>query len=99
MLRKSAIGSAVLFASLSGLLAQQAPKIQRVPATAIDQKSGQELFQRFCVVCHGPDAKGGGPAAAALKHNPPDLTVLAKNNKGVFPSIRVQKAIEGDLLS
>jgi len=93
------MSTALFLACLSGLFAQQAPKIQRVPVTAMDQTSGKELFQRFCVVCHGPDAKGGGPAAAALKHSPPDLTVLSKSNKGAFPSVRVQNAIEGDLLS
>jgi mono/diheme cytochrome c family protein len=35
---------------------------------------GQKLFQTYCMVCHGTDGKGTGPAAAALPHPPADLT-------------------------
>lgn len=39
----------------------------------------------YCASCHGIDAKGGGPAASALKTPPTDLTRLAKGNGGKFP--------------
>jgi mono/diheme cytochrome c family protein len=35
---------------------------------------GQKLFQTYCMVCHGTDGKGTGPAAAGLPHAPADLT-------------------------
>ncbi len=35
---------------------------------------GAEVFATYCAVCHGPDGKGNGPAAAALVPPPPDLT-------------------------
>jgi copper transport protein len=35
---------------------------------------GQELFSQNCVVCHGPGAKGDGPAAASMTIKPADLT-------------------------
>jgi mono/diheme cytochrome c family protein len=35
---------------------------------------GQALFARNCVACHGPDGNGNGPAAAALRIKPADLT-------------------------
>ena len=57
---------------------------------------GPDLFRAHCAACHGTDAKGGGPMAAALKTKAPDLTVLAKNNGGQFPSARVRKTITGD---
>jgi mono/diheme cytochrome c family protein len=35
---------------------------------------GQQLFQTYCMVCHGTDGKGTGPAAKGLEHAPADLT-------------------------
>lgn len=58
--------------------------------------NGADLFRAYCASCHGLDAKGDGPAAAALKSKPADLTVLAKKNGGVFPGPRVRKVIMGD---
>ena len=57
---------------------------------------GPELFRSYCASCHGLDAKGDGPAAVALKVMPANLTVLAKNNGGQFPSSRVRRTITGE---
>ena len=57
---------------------------------------GPDLFRAHCAACHGPEGKGNGPAGAALKTKPADLTVLAKNNGGRFPTQRVQRFISGD---
>jgi mono/diheme cytochrome c family protein len=34
---------------------------------------GELLYQSNCYSCHGDDARGNGPAAAALEPKPPDL--------------------------
>jgi len=57
---------------------------------------GPDLYRAYCASCHGVDAKGNGPAAAALKAKVADLTVLAKNNGGRFPDALVRKVITGD---
>jgi mono/diheme cytochrome c family protein len=59
--------------------------------------SGKTLFMQHCASCHGDDAKGAGPAALALKKQPPDLTTLAKRNHGKFPYNEVSKTIGGDV--
>jgi hypothetical protein len=41
------------------------------------------------------DAKGNGVLAANLKVAPPDLTLLTKNNGGVFPVERIFAVIDG----
>jgi mono/diheme cytochrome c family protein len=56
---------------------------------------GKQEYDASCAVCHGPAGKGDGPFAAALKMPMPDLTVLSKNNGGVFPSSRVFSLIDG----
>jgi mono/diheme cytochrome c family protein len=35
---------------------------------------GKKLFQAHCVLCHGADGRGTGPAAKGLSHAPADLT-------------------------
>jgi mono/diheme cytochrome c family protein len=56
---------------------------------------GKQEFEIQCGVCHGMDAKGNGFLGASLKVVPPDLTVLAKNNGGVFPADRIIGVIDG----
>jgi mono/diheme cytochrome c family protein len=49
----------------------------------------------YCASCHGKDAKGDGPAANALKQAPADLTMLAKQNGGKYPSNKVSSILRG----
>jgi len=58
---------------------------------------GQEEYQSKCATCHGVSGKGDGPQARFLATKPADLTVLAKNNGGVFPVSRVHEIIDGRL--
>jgi mono/diheme cytochrome c family protein len=82
---------------LHGKAAQGAKtEIQKVPAGNVNPTSGKEMYTAYCASCHGPQGKGNGPAAAALKMPPADLTLLAKNNGGKFPDAKVQQAIKGD---
>ena len=73
------------------------PVIQKTPAGRTSPSSGQEMYRAYCAACHGTDVKGDGPASAALKSHPSDLTVLARRNAGKFPELRVFGAINGDL--
>lgn len=57
---------------------------------------GPDLYRSYCAPCHGLGAKGDGPVAPALKVKVPDLTLLAKNNRGAFPSARVRSVVMGD---
>ncbi len=56
------------------------------------------MYKAYCASCHGLDGKGSGPAATALKTKLPDLTTLAKNNGGKFPSDHVSQVIVGESL-
>jgi mono/diheme cytochrome c family protein len=90
----------ILFTLAAAVLCGQnenRPAIQRTPAGPTPVSSGKEMFRTYCAACHGADAKGDGPASAALKHQSPDLTGLAKRNSGKFPELRVYGAIHGDI--
>lgn len=64
-------------------------------AAAHAEDIGKAEFQASCASCHGIDARGKGPVSDLLKVPPPDLTTLAKNNNGVFPTKAVYDVIEG----
>jgi mono/diheme cytochrome c family protein len=64
-------------------------------AQAEDFDVGKSEFQSSCASCHGTDGKGKGPVSEQLKVPPPDLTMLAKNNNGVFPTNAAYEIIYG----
>jgi mono/diheme cytochrome c family protein len=74
---------------------QSQPTIKSTPMKQTSAASGAEMYKAYCAACHGSDGKGNGPAASALKVPPSDLTQLAKNNGGQFPSMKVVSTIEG----
>jgi putative copper resistance protein D len=45
-----------------------------VPYSALSIAHGLQLYGDHCAVCHGPEGYGDGPAAAALRPRPADLT-------------------------
>jgi mono/diheme cytochrome c family protein len=62
----------------------------------ISSVDGASLYSAYCAVCHGPDARGGGPLAISLKTAPSDLTRIAARNSGMFPRTRVERIISGE---
>ena len=90
----------MLFALATAALCAQnegRPAIHKTPAGRTSVSSGKEMYRSYCAACHGNNGKGDGPASAALKSSPSDLTVLARRNAGRFPELRVFTAINGDL--
>jgi mono/diheme cytochrome c family protein len=73
--------------------AQTPPAIKRTVAPNIRPDSGTEMYKAYCAACHGLDGKGNGPAAPAMKVTPTDLTVLAKNYGGKFPTKDVEDVL------
>jgi len=67
----------------------------RMPPLVSESMYGPDLYRMYCAACHGRDGKGQGPVAAALKVPPPDLTVLSRRQKGVFPAFEVETIITG----
>jgi hypothetical protein len=82
----AAIGWPIVVTVISGLT---------VCTSAQDIEIGKMEYQSSCAACHGADAKGNGPVSKDLKTQPANLTVLAKNNNGVFPYDRVYQIIDG----
>jgi cytochrome c553 len=68
--------------------------VKKAPIPRTPAASGQEMFNTYCAVCHGKDAKGDGPAAAALKVPPPNLTMLSLRHGGKYPTAYVETVLK-----
>jgi len=86
----------VLVAVIALAVAGLGQKVKQTSAPPTSAASGQEMYVSYCAACHGQDLKGGGPAAAALKVAPTDLTTLARRNGGKFPTPHVSHIIAGE---
>lgn len=64
-------------------------------AQAADLKPGEAAYRRYCGACHGLEGRGDGVVGGFMTPKPPDLTQLAKNNGGTFPTLRVMSVIDG----
>jgi mono/diheme cytochrome c family protein len=71
------------------------PTVKHEAAAMTSPSSGKEMFMSYCASCHGKDAKGDGPAAAALKQLPANLTQLTKLNGGKYPNDKVTSVLRG----
>ena len=56
---------------------------------------GKYEYQSSCAVCHGDNGKGDGSLSKYYNKRAADLTVIQKNNNGVFPFDRVYEVIDG----
>jgi len=74
-----------------------AETIMGLSSYAIAQNTdfGKMAYEESCASCHGKDGTGNGPATQVMKTKVPNLTVLAKNNGGVFPVQKVYEIIDG----
>lgn len=80
--------SAMLTLIMAGCVDQ--PKV-----LGTDVDTGRMLFASNCAACHGSDGKGAGPEALGLGAPPPDLTILALQNRGRFPRAYVIEIVAG----
>ena len=83
----------------SGLLAYMSLALLAGYVHASDAENaaaaGKEEFLYSCSLCHGEDAKGKGVFSTMLTVPVADLTVLQRNNDGVFPFYESYKKIDG----
>jgi mono/diheme cytochrome c family protein len=81
--RESIMNKIVLFllagaglALAQGWEVPEAEKAKKNPieATPAAIEEGKVLFQKQCLMCHGKELKGDGPAVAMFQVKPPDLS-------------------------
>lgn len=60
-------------------------------AFAGDAAKGKAIYEQKCLMCHGPQGKGDGPAGAMMKPHPADFTSPESKKK---PEAELLKTIE-----
>jgi len=78
--------AAMMGAAATGLAAEKA--VRKVDL-------GKLEYEANCASCHGAGGKGDGVLKPYLTKSATDLTVLARQNGGVFPMNRVYEVIDG----
>ena len=78
--------AAMMGAAATGLAAEKA--VRKVDL-------GKLEYEANCASCHGVAGKGDGVLKPYLTKSATDLTVLARQNGGVFPINRVYEVIDG----
>ncbi|MGO9869103.1 MAG: c-type cytochrome [Rhodomicrobium sp.] len=91
-MNKLCVGTAVLGAALV-----VAPALGYAQAANLENfmDTGKLEYQSNCAICHGEHGKGDGSFNVLLKKQAADLTVLSKNNGGVFPFKRTYDVVSG----
>jgi mono/diheme cytochrome c family protein len=87
---------ALPFIAAFGWLLSAQTTVQKVPVSPTSPNSGKDMFAHYCAPCHGPGGKGDGPAASTFKKAPRDLTKLAHDNGGKYPSAHVSAVLSID---
>jgi mono/diheme cytochrome c family protein len=84
-----------ILAGLIGLLVSAPTDAEEttVDSARIDYSRAEYLSN--CAGCHGPSGQGDGHFRDYLTRVPADLTVLSRNNGGVFPYQRLYEVIDG----
>jgi mono/diheme cytochrome c family protein len=75
--------------------APQPPAAAAPPDSPVAVVSGAYSFRTYCASCHGVDGRGEGPLTDSLRFTPPDLTLIAKRNRGEFPMEKVVRIVDG----
>ncbi|MEW5963005.1 MAG: c-type cytochrome [Pseudomonadota bacterium] len=65
-------------------------------AAAAEMSSlGKREYDSSCASCHGPLGKGDGPLSGYLTRKASDLTMIMRNNNGVYPFTLLSEIVDG----
>jgi mono/diheme cytochrome c family protein len=85
----------ILGVGLTGSMLFAANGVSAGSNSLIPNEKAKADYRNYCASCHGVGGTGDGPMASELKAKPTDLTVLAKNNGGNFPYLKLRKVVDG----
>lgn len=85
----------ILGAGLAGSMMLVANAVSAEQPDYYPDERAKTDYVNYCAACHGVGGEGNGPMADSLKVAPTNLTLLAKENGGNFPYLKLRKVIDG----
>ncbi len=85
---------AVLVLAVAAPMAVAGPE-EETGAQTVKIFKGKVTFRIYCSNCHGEGGQGDGNLAELLSVKPSNLTAIARDNGGVFPSEKIIKLVDG----
>ena len=89
MLKYLTITALAAALAMSSSFANQTRAKVIIPVERTSPTDGKQMYTGYCAPCHGTDGTGHGPAAAALRTQPTDLTAISRNNHGKYPDAHI----------
>lgn len=63
------------------------------PATGGDPGAGRPIYEKYCLLCHGPQGRGDGPQGQLMK--PPATNFRSPKSKGKSDAVLLRAIREG----
>ncbi len=86
---------AVLLAAVAAPLAIASPQNEETASQTVKVFKGKVTYRIYCSNCHGEAGRGDGNLAELLSVRPADLTAIARNNNGDFPTELITQLVDG----
>jgi mono/diheme cytochrome c family protein len=77
-----------------GVVALAQMPVVTISMPGTQPNNGKQMYTSYCATCHGLDGRGHGATAALLQARPADLSVLSRNNHGVYPARHVESVLD-----
>lgn len=94
MVNRIIIAAIAVLLATNAVAANQPKDKVSIQVGKVSANNGKQMYTSYCAPCHGVDGKGHGPTASALRVQPTDLTILAKNNHGKYPDAHIMTVLQ-----
>ncbi|MFQ5348820.1 MAG: c-type cytochrome [Thermoanaerobaculia bacterium] len=86
---------AALLAAVAAPIAVATAQESETASQTVKVFKGKVTYRIYCSNCHGETGHGDGNLAELLSVKPADLTAIARNNGGTFPTEQITKLVDG----
>lgn len=86
---------AVLLVATAGPIAMASAEEEETASQTVKVFKGKVTYRIYCSNCHGESGRGDGNLSELLSVPPADLTAIARNNGGSFPTDEITKLVDG----